>query len=112
MTDVKEVPASNAQISGVLFGIANDDGCFGGITHRILRQTINISCSHNYLRDEKLCNKWQDCTCYYVNIVSVIQCSVIIEEYRLQTAITDQSQLSTLERNVIWQHILLPACHA
>lgn len=66
MTDVKEVPASNARMSGVLFGIANDDGCFGGITHRILRLTINISCPHNYLCAEKLCNKWQDCTLLYL----------------------------------------------
>lgn len=33
---VKEGPASNAQMSGLLFGIANDDGCFWGITQNMV----------------------------------------------------------------------------
>ncbi len=108
MTYVKEVPASNAQISGVLFGIANDDGCFGRITRRILRLTINTSCLHNYLCGENLCNKWQDCTlCVPVIMLILRQLYSVVSLSK-----NIDCRLQTLERNVIWQHILLPACHA
>ncbi len=41
MTDVKEVPASNTRISGMLFGIANEDSCYQGKTHQKYRPKMS-----------------------------------------------------------------------